>query len=65
MPKIKTHSSSKKRFRISANGKVKMSHAYRRHRLVTKARKVKKKHKLGLYASDADAATIKRLIPYN
>jgi len=65
MPKIKTHSASKKRFRISANGKVKMSHAYRRHRLVSKARKVKKKHRLGLYASDADAKVIKRLIPYN
>jgi len=64
MPKVKTHSSSKKRFKITASGKVKMSHAFRRHRLVTKDRKVKKKHRLGLYASDANAATIKQLIPY-
>ncbi|HOA54071.1 MAG: 50S ribosomal protein L35 [Acetivibrionales bacterium] len=64
MPKVKTHSSSKKRFKITAKGKVKMSHAYRRHRLISKSRKAKKKHRLGAYASPADAATIKRLIPY-
>ncbi|MCX7922493.1 MAG: 50S ribosomal protein L35 [Clostridia bacterium] len=64
MPKIKTHSSSKKRFKITATGKVKMSHAQRRHRLVSKSTKAKKHHRLGKYASDANAATIKTLIPY-
>ena len=42
MPKLKTHSASKKRFRVTANGKVKMTHAFRRHRLVSKTRKSKK-----------------------
>jgi large subunit ribosomal protein L35 len=64
MPKIKTHSASKKRFRITANGKVKMSHAFRSHRLISKARKAKKHHKMGAYASSADEANIKRLVPY-
>lgn len=64
MPKLKTHSSSKKRFKITANGKVKMSHAFRSHRLVSKSRKAKKHHRLGLYASSANEATIKQLIPY-
>lgn len=64
MPKIKTHSASKKRFKITANGKVKMSHAFRSHRLISKANKAKKNHRLGAYASDANAATIKMLIPY-
>ena len=64
MPKIKTHSSSKKRFKITGSGKVKMSHAFRRHRLISKARKAKKHHRLGAYASSADEANIKRLIPY-
>jgi large subunit ribosomal protein L35 len=64
MPKIKTHSSSKKRFRLSGTGKVKMSHAFRRHRLVTKARKVKKQHRVGLYAADVNARVIKKMIPY-
>ncbi|MBQ8828034.1 MAG: 50S ribosomal protein L35 [Clostridia bacterium] len=64
MPKVKTHSASKKRFRISANGKVKMSHACRRHRLVTKTRKSKKQHKAAAYAADANAATVKKMLPY-
>lgn len=65
MPKVKTHSGCKKRFRITGTGKVKMSHAYRRHRLVTKVKKVKKQHRLGLYASSANAGIIKKMMPYN
>jgi len=64
MPKVKTHSSSKKRFRVTANGKVKMSHAFRSHRLISKSKKAKKKHRLGAYASSANEATVKALIPY-
>ncbi len=64
MPKIKTHSASKKRFKITGSGKVKMSHASRRHRLITKTKRAKKSHRLGAYASPANEATIKTLIPY-
>ncbi len=64
MPKVKTHSASKKRFRITGNGKVKMSHACRRHRLVSKPRKSKKAHKMPTYAADANSAVVKRLLPY-
>mgnify|MGYP000962770271 CR=1 FL=1 len=64
MPKIKTHSSSKKRFKVTANGKVKMSHAYRSHRLISKSKKAKKSHRVGAYASSANISTIKTLIPY-
>jgi large subunit ribosomal protein L35 len=31
MPKMKTHKASKKRFRISPNGKLKRSHAGKKH----------------------------------
>jgi len=64
MPKLKTHSASKKRFRVTASGKVKMSHAFRSHRLISKTKKAKKSHRLGAYASSANEATVKRLIPY-
>mgnify|MGYP000937349447 FL=1 len=64
MPKVKTHSSSKKRFKVTANGKVKMSHAFRSHRLISKSKKAKKKHRLGAYASSANEATVKALVPY-
>ena len=64
MPKIKTHSTSKKRFRLTASGKVKFGHAFRSHRLVSKPRKSKKQHRLIAYASPANEKTIKMLIPY-
>ncbi len=64
MPKLKTHSSSKKRFRISAKRKVKMSHAFRSHRLISKSKRAKKHHRLGAYASSANAGTIKKMLPY-
>jgi large subunit ribosomal protein L35 len=64
MPKLKTHSSSKKRFKVTANGKIKMGHAFRSHRLVSKGTKAKKHHRLGAIASPANAKTIKLLIPY-
>ncbi len=64
MPKIKTHSASKKRFRVTASGRVKMGHAFRSHRLVSKARKAKKQHRRTKYASSANEATIKAMIPY-
>jgi large subunit ribosomal protein L35 len=49
---------------LSANGKVKMSHACRRHRLVTKPRKAKKGHKMPAYAADMNAAIVKKMMPY-
>lgn len=64
MPKIKTHSSSKKRFSKTASGKIKMSHAFRSHRLVSKSKKAKKGHRLDAYASSANEGIIKKLIPY-
>lgn len=64
MPKLKSHSASKKRFKKTATGKIKMGHAFRSHRLVTKSKKARKKHRLTAYASSANAATIKKLIPY-
>ena len=33
MPKIKTHSGAKKRFKLTKNGKVKRGHAFRSHLL--------------------------------
>jgi large subunit ribosomal protein L35 len=64
MPKIKTHSSSKKRFKLTATGKIKRGQACRSHRLISKSKKAKKHHRLGAYVSAASEKTIKMLIPY-
>tara|TARA_B100000530_G_scaffold304255_1_gene227066 strand:+ start:184 stop:381 length:198 start_codon:yes stop_codon:yes gene_type:complete len=42
MPKVKTKSSAKKRFKISASGKIVRKKAYKRH-ILTKKSKVRKK----------------------
>ena len=41
MPKLKTHSGAKKRFNLTASGKVKRAHAYKSH-ILTKTGKVKR-----------------------
>ena len=64
MPKLKTHSSKKKRFKITGTGKVKMNHAERRHRLISKTKSSKKANRKGAYAVKTDAANIKKMLPY-
>lgn len=64
MPKIKTHSSSKKRFKLTATGKVKRSRAGKQHLLNHKSPKRKRGLRSTSLADKTNAATIKRLIPY-
>ena len=64
MPKIKTHTGAKKRFKLTKNGKVKRSHAYRRHILNKKSTKLKRGLRKATYVRPGDAAVIKKLIPY-
>lgn len=64
MSKLKTHSGSKKRFKITATGKVKRTQGYKNHILTKKSTKRKRQLRKGLIASDANAATIKQMLPY-
>jgi large subunit ribosomal protein L35 len=64
MPKIKTHSSSKKRFNLTATGKVKRAKAYKSHILTKKTTKRKRNLRKATIASHANAATIRLMIPY-
>lgn len=64
MPKIKTHSGAKKRFKLSKNGKVKRGHAYRSHILTKKSTKRKRGLRQAEYLGSANAPVIKKLIPY-
>jgi len=62
MPKMKTHSGAKKRFKLTATGKVKGRHAFSSHILEKKS--PKRKRRLGNPAaiSDHDAPRIKKLL---
>ena len=43
MPKVKTNSGAKKRFRFTGTGKIKRRHAYHSHILTKKTKKQKRK----------------------
>ncbi len=64
MPKMKTKSAAKKRFRVTASGKVKRQHAGKNHILTKKARKRKNNLRQGAYVDNTQEKTIKTLI-YN
>ena len=65
MPKVKTHSATKKRFKKVGNGtKVKRSKAYRRHLLTKKTRKRKRDLRTAGDVSKADEKIFKILLPY-
>ena len=42
MPKMKTNSGAKKRFRLTGSGKIKRKHAYKSHILTKKSTKLKR-----------------------
>lgn len=64
MPKMKTHRGAAKRFSLTKSGKVKRASANRRHILTKKPTKRTRNLRKTAYASEADAKTIKKLIPY-
>lgn len=64
MPKLKTHTGAKKRFSLTKSGKVKRNHALKNHILTKKSTKKKRSLRKSAYASEANAPTIKKLLPY-
>jgi large subunit ribosomal protein L35 len=64
MPKIKSHSGAKKRFRISATGKVRYKKSHARHILTKKkTKKLRTLRKSGIL-NLTDSKMVKKLIPY-
>jgi large subunit ribosomal protein L35 len=62
MPKMKTHSGAKKRFKVTANGKIRGRHSFTSHILEKKS--AKRKRHLGTPAviSEHDYKSIKTLL---
>lgn len=58
MPKMKTHSSSKKRFRRSGTGKIMRAKAYKSHILTKKSTKRKRGFRQETELAAADAKVI-------
>ena len=64
MPKVKTHSSSKKRFSFTGTGKIKRSKMNKSHILTKKSPKRKRGLRKSALASPANAPAIREMIPY-
>jgi large subunit ribosomal protein L35 len=62
MPKIKTHSGAKKRFKLSKNGKPIRGHAYKSHILTKKTTKRKRNLAYSGVIAGSDEKRVKQLI---
>jgi len=62
MPKMKTNSSAKKRFKLTGKGKVKRHHAFHSHKLSHKSKSRKKRLVSATTVHPADEPRIKRLL---
>ena len=65
MPKLKTKSSARKRFRLSASGKIKANFAKRRHNLRKRSQKMKRKARGTQILAKADERIVKSYMPYD
>ena len=64
MPKMKTKSGAKKRFRLTASGKVRGNSARLLHNLGRRPQKMKRKARGTMILADADARIVRRFLPY-
>lgn len=65
MPKMKTRSGAKKRFKVTSSGKVKAKQAFARHMMMNKSKKMKRKARGAAVLCDADERIVLRnFLPY-
>jgi len=62
MPKMKTNSSAKKRFRVTGTGKVKRAKAFKNHILTKKATKRKRALGNDAIVNDSDMSNVKFML---
>ena len=67
MPKLKTHSGAKKRFKLTKSGKIKRAKAYKSHLANGHGKTPKRKRGLrqATYADKTNEAALRLLMPYN
>lgn len=64
MPKLKSKSSAKKRFRLTATGKVRMNPARKRHNLSRRSQKMKRQHRGSEIMHATSARMVRKYLPY-
>jgi large subunit ribosomal protein L35 len=64
MPKMKTKSSVKKRFRLTATGKVRRLQAGKRHGMIKRTNKQIREHRGSVIMHESNAKVVKKFMPY-
>jgi large subunit ribosomal protein L35 len=64
MPKVKTKSGAKKRFKITGSGKIKRKSAFKNHILTKKSTKQKRRLSKMTVVSKGDENNVKAMLPY-
>ena len=65
MPKMKTKSGAKKRFSMTASGKVKAGQAGKRHGMIKRTKKFIRDARGNTILSEQDARIVKKYMPYD
>ena len=64
MPKMKSHSGAKKRFSLTATGKVKRGHQGKSHILAKKTTKRKRNLRKAAVTDATNVKNMKKILPY-
>ena len=64
MPKLKSKSGAKKRFRLTASGKVRMNQSGKQHGMIKRTNKQIRNQRGTAIMSQADAKIVKQFLPY-
>ena len=64
MPKLKTKSGAKKRFKVTSSGRIKSAAAGKRHGMIKRTNKFIRNARGTMVLSDADTKIVKKFLPY-
>ena len=64
MPKLKTKSGAKKRFRLTARGRVRAQYAGKRHGMIKRTKKFIRNARGTRILEEADARIVRKFLPY-
>ena len=64
MPKLKTKSGVKKRFKLTASGKVKMAQAGKRHGMIKRTNKQIRNQRGTTIMDESNAKVVRKMMPY-
>ncbi len=65
MPKMKTKSGAKKRFKVTATGRIKVAHAGKRHGMIKRTQKFIRNSRGMRVLSPQDEKIVKQFLPYS